>query len=67
MSAVVDRENLSKRLWEFAPQAKALLLEMIACPSISGDETDVLALLDQNWKAAGFHWKVIDSSGLITD
>jgi len=55
MTAVVDKENLRKRLWEFAPQAKALLLEMIACPSISGDEADVLALLDQKWKAAGFH------------
>jgi len=54
MTAVVDKENLRKRLWESVPQAKALLLEMIACPSISGNEADVLALLDQKWKAAGF-------------
>ena len=54
MTAVVDKENLRKRLWEFLPQAKALLLEMIACPSISGNEADVLALLDEKWRTAGF-------------
>jgi acetylornithine deacetylase len=51
----MDKENLRRRLWEFLPQAKTLLLETIACPSISGNEADVQALLDQKWQAAGFH------------
>lgn len=54
MTALVYTETLRKLLWELAPRAKELLLEMIPHPSTPGNEAGVLKLLEQKWKAAGF-------------